>query len=89
MSRVSQLLHHLVARPGAQQPDRAGDVRQLVGEHVLAQQRLGDAGAEQLRYLLELGPGAARAGAGQDGHLAARVQELGRADDRFVVRERR
>ena len=29
--------HQLVAGPGAQQPDRACDERQVVGQHVLAQ----------------------------------------------------
>ena len=64
--------HHLVAGPGAQQADRAGDVGQLVGQHVLAQQRLGHAGAEQVGDLLQLGAGAAGALPGQDGDLAAR-----------------
>ena len=49
--------HQLVARPGAEQADGPGHVRQLVGEHVLAEQRLGHPGAEQLGDLL-----AARAG---------------------------
>ncbi len=64
--------HHLVARPGAQQPDRAGDLRQFVGQHVLAQQRLGHPGAEQVGDLVELLAGAAGALADQDGDLARR-----------------
>ena len=40
--------HQLIARPGAEQADRPGDVRQVVGQNVLAQQRLCHAGAGQL-----------------------------------------
>ena len=49
ISSVSQLLHQLVARLGAEQADRAGDERQVVGQRRLAEQRLGDAGAEHAR----------------------------------------
>ncbi len=38
--------HQLVARLGAEHADRAGDPGQVVGQHRLAQQRLGHAGAE-------------------------------------------
>jgi hypothetical protein len=61
-------------------------VRQLVGEHVLAQQRLGHAGAEQLGHLFELMPCPAGALAGQDGYLAPGVQDLGGPGDGLVVR---
>ena len=50
--------HHLVARAGAEQADGAGDPGQVVGQHVLAEQGLRHAGAEQLRDLLDLGAGA-------------------------------
>ena len=75
------VLHHLVAGPGAQQPDRPGDVGQLVGEHVLAQQGLGHAGAEELGNLLEFAPRPAGALPGQDGDLAAGVEDLGGPQD--------
>ena len=64
--------HQLVARPGAEQADGPGHVGQLVGEHVLAEQRLGHPGAEQLGDLLELAPRAAGTLPGQDRDLASR-----------------
>ena len=46
---------------------------------------LGHAGAEQLGDLLQLAPGAAGALPGQDGDLAAGVEDLGRPEDGLVV----
>jgi hypothetical protein len=69
------VVHHLVRGPGAEQPDGAGDIGQLVGEHVLAEQGLGDARPGEVRDLVDLRRGPARALADQDG-LAARVADL-------------
>src|SRR3546814_10843379 len=44
-------IHHPVARLGAEQADRAGDVRQVVRYRSLAEQRFGDTRAEQLADL--------------------------------------
>jgi len=74
--------HQLITGPGAQQPDRPGDVRQLVGQHVLAEQRLGHTGSKQVGHLLELGPRPARALPDQHRHLAARVEQVGGTPDR-------
>ena len=77
--------HQMPAGGGAQQPDRAGHPRQVVGQHVLAQQRLGRAGAQQVGDLGELGDAAARALADQHGHLVAGVEQVGGLADRGVV----
>ena len=58
--------HHLVAGAGAEQPDGPGHVGQLVGEDVLAEQRLGDTRAEQFGDLGDLVRGAAGALADED-----------------------
>ena len=44
-------VHQVRARLRAEQADRAGDERQIVGKDRLAEQRLGDARAERLRDL--------------------------------------
>ena len=64
--------HHLVGRDRAQQPDRAGHPRQLVGQHVLTQQRLRRAGAEQVGDLGQLLDAAAGALPDQQRDLLAR-----------------
>ena len=70
--------HHLVGRDRAEQPDRAGDPRQVVGQHVLAEQRLGRAGAEQVGELGQLGDAAARALPDEQRDLLAGVEDVGR-----------
>ena len=81
--------HHLVAGAGAEQADRARHPRQLVAEHVLAQQRLRYSGAQEVGHPLQLDTGAPSAGAGQDRHPLAGVEQVGRAADSGVVRCRR
>ena len=66
-----------MARDRPEQADRAGDPRQVVGQHVLAEQRLRDARAEQVGDLLDLVGGAARALADEDRDLLALVEDLG------------
>ena len=72
-------VHHLVARLRAEQADRAGHVRQVVGKDVAAVERLGDPCAEQFGDLLDLLRGLAGAGADEDRDLLAAVQQLGGA----------
>ena len=80
-------LDHVVARNRPQQPDRAGHVREVVGEHVLAEQRLGDAGAEQVGDALELRGGAAGALANEHRDLLPLVEDLGRVLDVGLLRQ--
>ena len=80
--------HQLVAGPGAEQPDRAGHVGQLIGQHILAEQRLGHPGAEQFGHLLQLGPGPAGALPGQDRDLAPGVEQLGGPADGLIAGHR-
>ncbi len=77
--------HELVGGPGAEQADRAGDVGQVVGQDVLAEQGLGDARAGGLGDALELFDGAAGALAGEDGDLLAGVEDLGGAVEVALV----
>ncbi len=72
-------VHHLVARLRAEQADRAGDVGQVVGQHVAPVERLGDSAAEQLGDLLDLVRRLAGALPDQDRDLLAAVQQLGGA----------
>ncbi len=62
--------HHLVAGPGAEQPDGAGDIGQVVGQHVLAQQRLGHPRAGEVGQPPDL-LGARRARPARPGRRAA------------------
>ena len=78
---------HVVARDRPEQADGAGHVRQVVGEDVLAEQRLGDACAEQLRSLFDLLRGAARTLADEDRDLLPLVEDLGRVLDVRVLRQ--
>ena len=71
--------HQLVARLGAEQADRAGDPGQIVRQRRLAEQRLGDAGAEPVGDRDDLVGGAQRAGADQDRDLLAGVEHVGGA----------
>jgi len=73
------IAHHVGRGLGAEQPDRAGDERQIVGQHVLAEQGLGDPGADAVGDLDHLAGGAARAGADQDRDLFAGVEDVGGA----------
>ena len=77
--------HHPVGRDRAEQADRPGDPGQVVGQHVLAEQCLGCAGAEQvgdLGQFLDAAPGAL---ADEQRDLLARVQQFGRPPDRLGV----
>ena len=73
------VLHQVPARLGAEQADRAGDEGQVVGQRRLAEQRLGDAGAEQVGDLDHLVGRAQGAGADQHRDPLAGVQHLGGA----------
>jgi hypothetical protein len=46
--------HQLVAGPGAEESDRTGHIGQIIRQDVLAQQRLGHAGAGEVRDLPNL-----------------------------------
>ena len=70
-------VHQVGARLGPEQADAAGDERQVVGQHRLAEQSLGDAGTEHLGDLHHLLGCAKCAGADQDRDFLARVQHLG------------
>ena len=73
------LRHQIPARLGAEQADRAGDPGQVVGQRGLAEQRLGDAGAELVGDRDDLVGRVQRAGADQDRDLLAGVEHLGGA----------
>jgi hypothetical protein len=81
--------HQLVGRPGAQQADRAGDVGEFVAQRVLAEERLGDAGAEQFGDPLDLGPGPGGAQGDQDRHLVTGVEDVGGRAQGLLRRDRR
>src|SRR5699024_7303215 len=66
--------HHLVAGPGAEQPDRTGDVRTVIADDVLAQQSLRDPGTEQIGDGDEFVARAPGSGAGEDRHFLALVE---------------
>ena len=68
---------HVVAGRRAEQPDRARDEGKVVGQHVLAQERLGHAGAEELGCLDHLVGGAVGALADQHHDLPALVEDCG------------
>lgn len=70
-------LDHVVAGLTAEQADGAGDVGQVVGQDLPAEQRLGDSGAEQFGDLLHLGLRVRRALADEHGDLVARVEDVG------------
>lgn len=71
--------HQLVGGAGAEQADGAGDLRQVVGERVLAEQRIGHPRAEDVRQPFDLLPRTAGALADQDGGLVTCVEHLGGA----------
>ena len=80
-------LHQVPARLRAEQADRAGDERQVVRQRRLAEQRLRDARAEQLRDLDHLVAGVQRALADEHRDLLAGVQDLGGALEVVVRRD--
>jgi len=69
-------LHEVPAWLGAKQSNRAGDEGQAVWQHILAQQRLRDAGAEQGGHLGQLRCRAAGACADQDRYLLAGIKDF-------------
>ena len=71
------VLHHVIARLGAEEADRAGHERQVVGQGRLAVERLGHAAAEQVGHLGHLVLRAERPGADQHRDLLAGVEQLG------------
>ena len=85
--------HELVARPGAEQADRAGHERQIVGDDGLAEQRLRDAGSEHVGDGEHLVGRSQGPGTHEHRHPLAGVQDLrggtqivlGRQDDAAVI----
>jgi len=73
------LAHQPVAGFGAEQADGTGDPRQIIGQHSLAQQRLGHPCAEFFRSRNDLLGGLQRAGPNQYRHLAPSVEHVGGA----------
>jgi hypothetical protein len=71
------LVHQVLGRLGAEQPDPAGGIRRVVGDRRLARQRLDDLGAKRLSDGEQFLPGMQRPGAGQDRDLAPVVEEIG------------
>ena len=71
--------HHVPARTRAEQADLAGDERQIVRDRGPAEQRLGDAGAQDLGHLDDLVGRLERARADQHRDPLAGVQDVGRA----------
>ena len=69
--------HQLVGGLGAEQADRAGDPRKIVGQHGLTEQRLGDAGAQSIGDCDDLIGRVERARADQDRDFLAGVQHVG------------
>lgn len=84
MSRVA-VSHQFIAGPRAQKPDGSRHIRQFVGEHILAQQRFGDAGAGDVGNPAYLRCGRPRPLADENGHLFAGVDDVGGTTDRGVV----
>src|SRR5947208_9597433 len=80
-------LHYLVARPRSQQADGAGDEGQVIGNSGAAVQRLGHAGAENLRGLDYLIGRSERSLADQHRHFGACVQHFGGAAQVLVMRD--
>ena len=82
-------VHHQVpARLGAEQADRPGDERQVVRDRGLAEQRLGDAGAEDLGDLDDL-VGRARARPRRPASRPARRRSAPRPRAEVVARRAR
>ena len=77
--------HQLVGGGGAQQSDRSGHPGQLIGEHVLAQQRLCRAGTEQIGDLAYFLGTSSSALADQQRDLLAGVEDLGGLTYRGIV----
>ncbi len=70
------LRHEIPARLGAEQTDRSGDERQIVGHGRLAEQRLCDSSAQKLCRFDQFLAGMQRTGAGQNRHLLAVVEDV-------------
>ena len=70
------LHHHVVAGLGAEQADRAGDPWQIVGQHGLAEQRLGTARRQPVGDGDHLVGGTKRAGADEHRNLLAGIEHL-------------
>ena len=81
------LLHHLPARPGPEQADRAGAEGDVVGHRGLAEERLGDPGTEDVGDLDHLVGGVERSGADEHRHLPARVEHVRRPAELVLRRE--
>ena len=88
MSSVSQSRHHVAGRARAEQADRPGDPRQIVGQHGLAEQRFRAAGLQPVGDLDHLALGAERSGADEHRDLRAGVEHLGGAAQIGFVRDR-
>ena len=73
------LRHQFVARLGAEQADRAGHPRQIVGQRGLAEQRLGGAGSEPIGDGDDFVGRVQRAGADQYRDFLAGVEHVGGA----------
>jgi hypothetical protein len=69
--------HHVPAGLGAEDADGAGDPGDVVRHRCLAQQGLGQAGLQLVRYGDEFGKCMERAGAHQDGDFLALVENAG------------
>ena len=80
-------LHHVVARDRAEEADRAGHERKVVGEDVLAEQCLGDSGTEEVGDTLELLGGTAGALADEHRDLLPLVEDLGCVLDVVLLRQ--
>ena len=78
-------VHHVGARLRAQQADRAGHPRQVVGHRGAAVQRLGDAGAERVGDRDDLVERATGARAHEHRHALARVEDVGGAAQVLVA----
>ena len=72
-------LHQLVGGLGAQKADLARHEGQAVGQHALAQKRLGDARLQALGHRHDFRGGVGGAGADQHRHPLAAVQDIGGA----------
>ena len=80
------LVHHVGAWPGAEKSDCAGHERQIVGDHRLAQKRLGDARAELVGNCDHLVLGPERARADQDRDPLTGIEDVGGAAQVVVGR---
>ncbi len=78
--------HHLVTRPRAEEPDRAGHEWQFVRQGCFAEQCLGDTGAELVGGLDDLVRGVQRPGPDQHRHLFSLVEHPGGAFEIFLCR---